>query len=80
MEKHSVNTSSVLQLALADQRSPAVSQHGEAKLLGTDTIRTGDLGRDKAGVEVKNEVGGIKPERKMRLGKRSVSQVHSVEM
>lgn len=48
--------------------------------MGDDIVRTGDLGRDKAGVEVKNEVGGVKPERNMRRGKRSVREVHSVEI
>lgn len=80
MEKHPVNTSSVLQPALVNQQSLAVSQHGEAKPLGAATVGTGDLGRGKAGVKGKNEVGGVKPERKMRLGKRSVSRVHSVEI
>lgn len=53
MEKHLVNTSSVLQLVLADEQRPAV-KHGKAKLLDTVTVKFRVLGRDKAGVGVKN--------------------------
>jgi len=66
--------------ALADQWSPAVSTERPGCWVGADIVGSGDLGTDKAGVEVKNEVGSVKPEREMRLGKKSVSRVHSVEI